>query len=58
MVEQVISSGNDLENIAISQNVVDMNVWLSEAKARKEAYGILCAYNADDLSALSPIQIP
>lgn len=58
MVGQVVASGSDYENIALSGKVIEMNVWLSEAKARKDVLGGLCAYDQKALDALTPITLP
>lgn len=57
MVEQTVESGSGLENLAITEKVIDMNIWLSEVKAKKEVWNNWCAYDAEDLNELTPIEI-
>lgn len=57
MVQEVILNGTDLENIKITETVLDYNNWLSEAKADKETWGNWSVYYKEDLDSLNPIVI-
>ena len=39
MIQQVVSNGSDLENIAISQTKIEYNEWLTNAIASLRTYG-------------------
>lgn len=55
IIEQTIENGTDLENIAISQTIINYNNWLAGAKASKKTYGIFSSYYYLDLDKLQPI---
>ena len=55
LIEQVIASGNDYDNIAISQKIIDYNAWLAEAKASKKIYGNFSRFYYEDLESIQPI---
>lgn len=57
MIEQTVENGTDLENIAITQTIIEYNQWLAEAKASKEIYGIFSLYYGTDVDNMQPITI-
>lgn len=57
MIEQTVENGTDLENIAITQTIIEYNQWLAEAKASKEIYGIFSFYYGTDIDNMQPITI-
>lgn len=56
-VELAIENGEDFENIAITQIVIENNEWLAQAKASKLTYGCFSRFYNIDLSNLEPITI-
>lgn len=56
-VELAIEKGNELENIAITQTVIETNKWLAEAKADLETYGCFSKYYNSGITELEPITI-
>lgn len=56
-VEMAIKNGSELENVAITQIVIEQNQWLANAKASVQAYGAWSSYYGIDFSKLSPIEI-
>lgn len=56
-VEMAIQNGSELENVAITQIVIEQNQWLANAKASVQAYGAWSSYYGIDFSKLSPIEI-
>lgn len=56
-VEMAVENGTDLENIAITQTVIDQNEWLAYAKAHVAAWGTWSRYYGTDLENLEPIVI-
>lgn len=57
MVQEVILNGKDLENIRITETILNYNNWLSEAKADKETWRNWSKYYKEDLDSLKPIVI-
>lgn len=57
MVQEVVLNGKDLENIKITEKILEYNNWLSEAKADKETWGNLSIYYKEDLDSLKPIVV-
>lgn len=57
MVQEVVLNGKDLENIKITEKILEYNNWLSEAKADKETWGSWSIYYKEDLDSLKPIVI-
>ena len=55
IIEQTIENGTDLENISISQTIIEYNNWIASAKASKKTYGIFSSYYYLDLDKLQPI---
>ena len=56
-VEMAIANGSELENVAITQIVIEQNQWLANAKASVQTYGAWSKYYGIDFSKLSPIEI-
>ena len=56
-VEMAIKNGSELENVAITQIVIEQNQWLANAKASAQTYGAWSVYYGIDFSQLSPIEI-
>lgn len=56
-VEMAIKNGSELENVAITQIVIEQNQWLAKAKASAQTYGAWSVYYGIDFSKLSPIEI-
>ena len=56
-VEMAIANGSELENVAITQIVIEQNHWLANAKASAQTYGAWSVYYGIDFSDLSPIEI-
>ena len=57
MIEQTVENGTDLENIAITQTIIEYNQWLAKAKTNKEIYGIFSFYHGTDVDNMQPITI-
>lgn len=57
MVQEVVLNGKDLENIKITETILNYNNWLSKAKADKETWGNWSVYYKEDLDSLKPIVI-
>ena len=56
-VETAIEGGNELENIAITQTIIEQNQWLSKAKASLNTYGCFSKYWGQGIENLEPIKI-
>ena len=57
MVQEVVLNGKDLENIKITETILNYNNWLSEAKADKETWDSWSVYYKEDLDSLKPIVV-
>ena len=57
MVQEVVLNGKDLENIKITEKILEYNDWLSEVKADKETWGNWSIYYKEDLDSLKPIVV-
>lgn len=57
MVQEVVLNGKDLENIKITEKILEYNNWLSEARADKETWGNWSIYYKEDLDSLKPIVV-
>lgn len=53
--EQVYEAENELENIKLTEDLIEMNQWLIQAKASKQTYGIFSRYYDLDVENLQPI---
>lgn len=56
-IEVAIEDGNELENIAITQTIIEQNQWLSKAKASLNTYGCFSAYWGQGIEDLEPIKV-
>jgi len=56
-VEMAVNNGEGLENIAITQTIIEQNKWLANAKASKATYGSFSRYYNVDLDSLDPITV-
>lgn len=56
-VELAIENGEALENIAITQIIIENNEWLAQAKASKLTHGCFSRFYNIDLSNLEPITV-
>ena len=56
-VEMAIVNGSELENVAITQIVIEQNQLHANAKASVQTYGAWSMYYGIDFSKLSPIEI-
>lgn len=56
-IQYVIENGTDLENIAISQTLIEQNSWLAEAKAELGMFGAWSKYYGSGLEDLEPIVV-
>ena len=56
-VEMAVNNGEGLENIAITQTIIEQNKWLANAKASKATYGNFSRYYNVDLDSLDPITV-
>lgn len=53
--EQVYVAENELENIKLTETIIEMNHWLVEAKASKKTYGCFSRYYFLNVEDLEPI---
>lgn len=53
--EQVYVAENELENIKLTEKIIEMNQWLVEAKASKKTYGCFSRYYYLNVEDLEPI---
>lgn len=53
--EQVYVADNELENIKLTETIIEMNHWLVQAKANKKAYGWFSKYYFLNVEDLEPI---
>ena len=53
--EQVYVAENELENIKLTETIIEMNHWLVEAKASKKTYGCFSRYYYLNVEDLEPI---
>lgn len=53
MIQEVIESGSDYDNISISQTIIEYNAWLTKAKTDKEMWGTWSQYVYEDLDSLN-----
>ena len=57
MVQTVIQNGEGIENIAINQTIIELNTWLSDAKASKATLGIFSGYYLMDLDGIEYLTV-
>ena len=53
--EQVYVAENELENIKLTETIIEMNQWLVKAKASKKTYGCFSRYYYLNVEDLEPI---
>ena len=58
LIEETIKSGEEYDNVAINQSIIEANKWLSAAKADKKTYGCFSDYYNIDLESIEPIKRP
>ena len=56
-VATAVENGSDLENIAITQTIIEQNEWLANAKADLAVWGTWSIYYGTDLEELEPIVV-
>lgn len=56
-VQMAVINGEELENIAITQTIIEMNTWLADAKASLETFGTFSMYYGTGVEDLEPIVI-
>lgn len=57
MVENTVSGSNNLQSLGITEDIIEYNKWLAEARSSQEIYKNFSAYYGIDLSALEYIKI-
>ena len=57
IIEEAVENGTDLENISITQTIIEQNSWLVQAKADVDAFGIASFYYGLGVEDLEPIKI-
>lgn len=58
IIEEVIDTSEDLDNVSLTQTIIEMNKWLSEAKASIKTYGCFSKYWNKDVESIEPIRRP
>ena len=56
-VATAIENGSDLENIAITQTIIEQNEWLAKAKSGLATWGTWSMYYGSGVEELEPITI-
>ena len=56
-IEEAIENGKELENIAITQTIIEQNKWLADAKAGLETFGCFSKYWGQGIEDLEPIKV-
>ena len=56
-VATAVENGSDLENIAITQTIIEQNEWLAKAKAGLAVWGTWSMYYGTGVEELEPITI-
>ena len=57
MVEDIYENGSDLDNIGITQTIIEKNQWLARVRVSKEIYGVFSQYYYIDADNIEPIMI-
>jgi hypothetical protein len=57
IIEEAVENGTDLENVSITQTIIEQNSWLAQAKADVDAFGIASFYYGLGVEDLEPIKI-
>ena len=58
IIEEVIDASEELDNISITQTIIEMNKWLADAKASVKTYGCFSPYWHKGVENLEPIRRP
>lgn len=56
-VEEAVENGNELENISITQTIIESNDWLTKAKADLDIFGCFSKYYNSGLENIEPIAV-
>ena len=57
LVEDIYDSNQTIENVGLTNKVIELNQWLASARADKETYGNWSIYYAIDLDNLEYIKL-
>ena len=57
IVQEAYENGTELDNISMTQTIIEKNEWLTKAKANKKTKGVLSVYYYIDLDDVEPIRI-
>ena len=57
MVEEIYDEDSTLENAGLTNKIIELNNWLTKARASKEVYGNWSMYYLLDLESLDYIQL-
>ena len=57
IVQEAYENGTGLDNLSITQTIIEKNEWLTKAKANKKIKGILSVYYYIDVENVDPISI-
>ncbi len=57
MVEEIYNENSTLENAGLTNKIIELNNWLTKARASKEIYGNWSMYYALNLNELDYIQL-
>lgn len=57
MVTQSVENGSDMENIGITQTIIEQNHWLAEAKSSLKLYGMWSMYYDLGIENMDYIQL-
>lgn len=57
IVQEAYENGTELDNVAITNKIIEANEWLASAKADKKSLGIFSQYYNIDLDNIEPITI-
>ena len=57
IVQEAYESGTELDNISITQTIIEKNEWLTKVKVDKKTKGIWSVYYYIDIEGVEPIRI-
>lgn len=57
IVQEAYENGTELDNISMTQTIIEKNEWLTKAKANKKTKGIWSVYYYIDIDNIEPISI-
>ena len=57
IVQEAYENGTELDNISMTQTIIEKNEWLTKAKANKRTKGVLSVYYYIDIEGVEPIRI-